>query len=121
MSLRRRIAGAAALAVAAVAVTMGAIGYVSTRSHLVSELRGELRERAAPFLRPHGNGFGTPGAEHGARTAPATARRIRARADGGPHHVPIPPAPRFGGAPGYFQLVYPDGTTEAQGGGAHSR
>jgi len=66
VSLRRRIAGAAALAVAAVAVTMGVIGYLSTRSHLVGEVQSELRARANPFLQPHPNGFrGGPGGPGG--------------------------------------------------------
>jgi two-component system sensor histidine kinase MprB len=113
MSLRRRIAGAAALAVAAVAVTMGAVGYLSTRSHLIGELRAELRQRAAPFLRPHGHDSGAPGGDgDGEHTSAGEGGA------GGPG-VPVPPAPRFGGAPGYFQLVYPDGATVAQGGGEH--
>jgi two-component system, OmpR family, sensor histidine kinase MprB len=120
MSLRRRIAGAAALAVAAVAVTLGLVGYLSTRSHLLGELHAELRQRAAPFLRAHGNGFaGAPGGD-GAETGHGPLPGSGGGNGGGEEHeVPIPPAPRFGGAPGYFQLVYPDGTTVAQGGGAH--
>jgi two-component system, OmpR family, sensor histidine kinase MprB len=123
MSLRRRIAGAAALAVAAVAVTLGIVGYLSTRSHLVGELRSELHQRAAPYLHPHSNGFqqspagGAPEGAHG--PPPGSAGRHGGGGEnGGSHEVPVPPAPSFGGARGYFQLVYPDGTTETQENGA---
>jgi len=122
MSLRRRIAGAAALAVAAVAVTLGIVGYLSTRSHLVGEIRSELHERAAPFLRPHGNGFAQSpggGTAEGGHGPPPGSGAEHGGGGGGPHEVPVPPAPRYGGAPGYFQLVYPGGTIVAQGGGAH--
>ena len=131
MSLRRRIAGAAALAVAAVAVTLGVVGYVSTRSHLVGEVRDELRERAAPFLRPHNSDFGEPsGGQNGAQgpgpgVGQGPAQGALGHGGAGPaasgaaNEVPIPPAPSWGGAPGYFQLVYPDGTAVAQGGGTH--
>src|SRR5579875_3670633 len=53
MSLRRRIAAAAAAAVAAVAAAVALTGYLTTRSHLVGEVRTELRARAAAFLQPH--------------------------------------------------------------------
>jgi two-component system sensor histidine kinase MprB len=100
VSLRRRITGAATLAVAAVAATMGVIGYLSTRSHLLGELQQELRGRAAPFLQSHPGGF---------RRAP--------EATGGARGPSVPPAPALGGAPGYFQFVHPDGTVAAGGGG----
>jgi two-component system sensor histidine kinase MprB len=140
VSLRRRIAGAAALAVAAVAVTMGVVGYLSTRSHLVSELRAELRNRAAPYLKEHPRGlarFPAPGsgAASAGRGAPGSipappaelssaargevARSLRSRtgASSSANGVALPPPPRFGGAPGYFQFVYPDGRTVAEDGG----
>jgi two-component system, OmpR family, sensor histidine kinase MprB len=116
MSLRRRIAGAAALAVAAVAVTLGIVAYLSTRSHLVGELHAELRQRAAPYLRPHPNRIGPSPAGGGGEGARGFAPR--SSGGGGEHEAPVPPAPQFGEAPGYFQLVYPDGTAAAQGGGA---
>lgn len=106
MSLRRRIAIAAALAVAAVAVAISVIGYVTVRSHALGELRQELRQRAQLYLQPHPGG-------------PAGGRRPGARGTGrsgvnvyGPRHggFHAPPAPGFGGAPGYFQVVHPDGT-----------
>jgi two-component system, OmpR family, sensor histidine kinase MprB len=87
MSLRRRITAAVALAVAAVAVTLGVTGYLSTRSHLIGEVQHQLRGRVAPLLRPNAN-------------RPA---------------VPAPPV--LGGAPGYFQFVYPNGLVVAADGG----
>ena len=98
MSLRRRIAGAAALAVAAVAVAVAVIGYVSTRSHLIGEVKSELRMRAQDFLGPHHNGGGPRG--DGGEPAPVAG-------------LPAPPA--FGGPPGYFEVVRPDGTIQRGG------
>jgi two-component system sensor histidine kinase MprB len=99
MSLRRRIAIAAAVAVAAAAVAVALIGYFSTRSHLIGELKGELQRRAAPAvqngLEPHNQG-GAPG--------PGQGRGFRE-----------PPPPAFGGAQGYFQVVEPDGTVSSGG------
>ena len=94
MSLRRRIAGAAALAVAAVAVAVAVIGYVSTRSHLIGEVKSELQMRAEAFLGPHPEGGG-PGGGPG-------------HPGGGPFRVPQPESP--GGPTGLFQVVKPDGT-----------
>ena len=73
MTLRRRLTAAAALAVAAVAMTLGVVGYLTTRSHLVSELQSELHQRAAGFLQPH-NGRGPDGGGDTGPRAPATAR-----------------------------------------------
>jgi two-component system sensor histidine kinase MprB len=112
LSLRRRIAGAAALAVAAVAVTMGVVGYLSTRSRLVGELHTELRARAAPFLKPH------EGEPHGIGSHEGTGGGYRPRGEGGGGPIPVPPAPQFGGAPGYFQFVHPEGTVVTQDGGS---
>jgi len=103
VSLRRRITGAAALAVAAVAVTLGVTGYLSTRSHLVGELQQELRERAAPYLQPHSSVRGGSGSGGIGALRPATG--------------PSVPAPPLGGAPGYFQFVHPNGTVVAGSGG----
>ncbi len=87
MSLRRRITGAAALAVAAVALTLGVTGYLSTRSHLIGEIQHQLRSRVSGLLQPHA-------------TRPAA-----------------PSTPLLGGAPGYFQFVYPNGRVVAADGG----
>lgn len=95
MSLRRRIALAAAVAVAAVAVAVTVVGYASTRSHLVGELKQELWTLARPELQPHK--AGPPHGQHG----PAFGE--------GEHFGP-PPQQRFGDAPGYFQVVHADGS-----------
>jgi two-component system, OmpR family, sensor histidine kinase MprB len=107
MSLRRRIAAATALAVTAVAIAIGVVGYVSTRSHLIGEIKQELRARAALNLRRHTAGqLRVPFAGR-LRVEPSTAGRGA-----------IPPGPALGGAPGYFQFIYPNGTTAAPDGGA---
>jgi two-component system sensor histidine kinase MprB len=99
VSLRRRITAAVALAVAAVAVTLGVTGYLSTRSHLIGEIQHQLRGLVSPILRAHAS-LG----ERSTSSRPAsTSGRI--------------PAPLLGGAPGYFQYVYPaDGVVAALGG-----
>ena len=51
MSLRRRITAAVALAVAAVAVTLGVTGYLSTRSHLIGEVQHQLEGPSPPSCR----------------------------------------------------------------------
>jgi two-component system, OmpR family, sensor histidine kinase MprB len=129
MSLRRRITAAAAIAVAAVALSIGAIGYLSTRSQLLDGIRGELQQLVTPFTQNHGvanNGVGAGGAlggaggggggnAGGAQTTPGTARPTGS----GFGNVPgiRPNAPPLGGAPGYFQFVRADGTTRARDGG----
>jgi two-component system, OmpR family, sensor histidine kinase MprB len=102
VSLRRRITGAATLAVAAVAVTLGVAGYLSTRSHLVGELQQELRGRAQPFVQPHTTGRGQQGASGGG-----------AGGSRSPERPSEPTNPPYGGAPGYFQIVRPNGKVVA--------
>jgi two-component system sensor histidine kinase MprB len=105
LSLRRRIAVAAAVAVAAVAIAISVIGYVTTRSHLVSQLQGQLRTLAAPSLQPHhgpaanGQGSSRPRAGGGDFDQPPS----------GGHEFHAPTPPQFGAARGYFQVVHPDG------------
>ncbi len=108
MSLRRRITGAATLAVAAVAVTLGVAGYLSTRSHLVGELQQELRARANPELQRHPRGRGSSG---------STGTSAGGSQPSGRPIAPSPPP--LGGAPGYFQIVYPNGAVGAVTGGKH--
>ena len=105
MSLRRRIAGAAALAAAFVAVAIGGIGYVSTRSHLISETQQELWARARPELASHDRGPG-PGGGAGGAGPPASSS-----SDDNENEIGEPRPQPFGAAPGYFQVVRPDGTT----------
>jgi two-component system sensor histidine kinase MprB len=99
VSLRRRITLAATVAVAAVAVLIGVASYLTTRAHLYSDVRQQLLARAEPALQPHGGDF-----DHGGGGG------------GGPAPGPGGGVP-IGGAPGYFQNVYPDGTVTANNGG----
>ena len=99
MSLRRRIGAAAAVAVAAVAVALSITGYLSTRSALFGQIRGDLRAQAQHYVQPTPRGGGgQPGDEFGRR-------------DNAPGAFPGPPG--LGGAAGYFQTVNPDGTVHA--------
>jgi two-component system sensor histidine kinase MprB len=112
VSLRRRIAGAAALAAALVAITLGVTGYLSTRSHLVGEIKQELRALIRPELQPH------PGAALHDNDSNARANRGQTNALR-PGGLNRPAAPPLGGAPGYFQEVLPNGTANVPfGGGA---
>ena len=95
---------AAALAVAAVAIAISVIGYVTVRSHSIGEIRQELRVRAEPYLQPHRGNFQGPGNAPAGRGGGDHAHPR----DGG---VSAPHPPPFGGAPGYVQIVHPDGTT----------
>ena len=105
MSLRTRIALAAAAAVAAVAVVLGAIGYFPTRAQLVDQVRQELQQRAAPYLTSHPNDHGQ--GDHGGQGGQTCVSTDQ-------HHVPDA---ALGGAPGYFQSVCPDGRVVADLGG----
>ena len=99
MTLRRRLTAAAALAVAAVAVTLGVVGYLTTRSHLL----GELAERAAP-ARDAVPGPATSRDGGGPRAAGSDPRAAQLpQADD--HRVP-PPA-RLGGRDRLFPVGIP--------------
>jgi two-component system sensor histidine kinase MprB len=108
LSLRRRIAAAAGLAVVAVAVAVAVIGYFSARSHLIAEVQQELRARAAPELQPHEPRGQPPGGGGGGGAGGGGPRRQNFRP---------PPNPGFGAAPGYFQVVEADGHAFAGNGG----
>jgi two-component system sensor histidine kinase MprB len=107
MSLRTRIAGVAGLAVA-VAVLIGAVlAYVAIRSELRGQVDNSLRDRAqvfAPFEpgrgpQQGGVGFGGgPGGFIGGDHPPPGYSDFNRR------------APRFGGPPGYMQVITRDGT-----------
>jgi len=88
VSLRRRITAAVALAVATVAVTLGVTGYLTTRSHLIGEVQHQLQGRVFPLLRSNA------------------------------HRPAVPAPPALGGAPGYFQFVYPNGRVRVPEGGS---
>ena len=97
MTLRRRIAGTAGLAVAIVVLAVAIGVYVAVRSQLRGEVDSALRDRARPVAQfaLGGGGFGGPGYGRPGR----------------------PPGPgpgdpdRFGGAQGYVQFLAPDGDT----------
>jgi two-component system sensor histidine kinase MprB len=126
VSLRRRITAATALAVAAVAIAMGVVSYLSTRSHLRGGIDRQLQQRAASFLGPHNNGGGGPDTFGRLQRGVFPGQFLRGpggpglgggpfvAGDGGPA---VPPTPAFGGAGGYFEFVYPDGEVGAGGGG----
>jgi two-component system sensor histidine kinase MprB len=115
MTLRQRITGATALAVAAAVLIMGAVVYVVVRSHLRAEIDHALVQRAQPFLGPHGaqsTGSSIDGDERARRAANGGA----AAAPPGDQPPPTPSPEPFGGAPGYFQFVYPNGHAAGEGG-----
>jgi two-component system, OmpR family, sensor histidine kinase MprB len=101
MSLRARIAGAAALAVALVVVIAAVAIYLGVRSELRGEVDDSLRERAEGIARIAGG-----------------ERRFHLRPGDGPgggpppgeqRVFPVPPPEPFGGPEGYVQLVLPSG------------
>jgi two-component system sensor histidine kinase MprB len=86
-----------------VAVAISVIGYVTVRSHSVGEIQQELRARARPYVQPNPSGQHGP---QGRGEAPG-----RPDQEHGDHaELSAPPPQQFGGAPGYFQVVNPDGT-----------
>lgn len=121
MSLRRRITAATTIAVAAVALLVGIVGYASDRSHLIGETRNQLSQLANAFLHGgpgHGHGpdqgagnpNGNPGG-NGYNQPPDD--------DDDDNGIPIGagglPHPAFGGEPGDFQAVYPSGKVKILG------
>jgi two-component system sensor histidine kinase MprB len=111
VSLRRRITAASALAVAVIAVMLGVVGYVTTRSDLISNLQQQLRQRVATFLQP-----GSPtqfphflDRDHRCYALGHGGYGDHGPAPGQSGTVAIPPQP-LGGAPGSFQRVYANGT-----------
>jgi two-component system sensor histidine kinase MprB len=106
MSLRRRITAATTLAVAAVAIAVGVIGYLSARSHLIGDTQTQLSQRATSFLQ-HNTGDGGGIGQNNANDPDAS--------DGNSNGEP--PSPPFGGNPGYFQIVFANGKVAGVGGG----
>jgi two-component system sensor histidine kinase MprB len=111
VSLRTRITLAAAGAVAAVAILLGAVGYFPTRARLVDQVRQQLQQRAATLLsqqsdtHAHVDGGG-PDAASAITSGCATSSDLRVS------------SPGFTGAPGYVQSVCSNGQTVAGDGGA---
>ncbi|MGH2908743.1 MAG: sensor histidine kinase, partial [Solirubrobacteraceae bacterium] len=111
MSLRTRIALATALSVAAIALVLGAIGYLGTRSRLLDEIHQELYTRAAPYLVAHPPAGDNDFDNHNGSHRPV--RRAPVCAHAADFHVHS----TLGGATGYFQSVCPNGRAIAESGG----
>jgi two-component system, OmpR family, sensor histidine kinase MprB len=92
MSLRGRMGAAAALAVAGVVVAIALVVYFADRSELRGQVDSALREVAAPYVDEQHPGPGGGGQDP---------------YDHGPYRQP---RGQFGGASGYLQIVFPDGT-----------
>ncbi|HTV17112.1 MAG TPA: HAMP domain-containing sensor histidine kinase [Polyangiaceae bacterium] len=126
MSLQRRVAAAAAFAVAAVCLIFAPVAYLSTRSKLYQEVRSELVRIVAPDLpplqpQPHGGGNGpgsgnpSPGGnepgnpfgnDHDGDNAPCSSSRHRVNGGIG-----------LGGPTGYLQSVCTNGRVIGPNGG----
>jgi two-component system sensor histidine kinase MprB len=91
LTLRRRIAGTAGLAVAIVVLAVAIGVYLAVRAQLRGEVDNALRDRAAPVAQFAGGG------------RPGYGRF------GGPPPPDPHDADRFGGAQGYVQFLAPDG------------
>jgi two-component system sensor histidine kinase MprB len=125
VSLRRRITAVVAIAVAAIAILIGAAGYLSTRHQLINEIQSELRQRVqsiANFANTPG-GFRAPGGGEGGRgggggfgfggvpttplqsTTPVGATTTTAAGGTSTHRSTRIPAVPFGGASGDIQRV----------------
>jgi two-component system, OmpR family, sensor histidine kinase MprB len=101
MSLRTRISGAAALAVALVVVIAAVAIYLGVRAELRSEVDNSLRDRASATVRLAGDrGPGVPPAEGG-----PGPRELGE----GERLLPRPRPEPFGGPEGFQQLVLPSG------------
>lgn len=99
MSLRARIAGAAALAVALVIVIAAVAIYVGVRSELRGEVDDSLRQLADRVGRVAGGApFGVSPSDRPGDMRPGSG-----------HAFPAPPQEPFGGPEGYVQLVLPSG------------
>jgi two-component system, OmpR family, sensor histidine kinase MprB len=108
MSLRTRIAVAAATAVAAGALGLGTIGYLANRTKLIGEIHQELRQRAQALLSAHRHDDDHRDPARDPRDGPGGCGSFASV------HLA---APDLGGARGYFQFVCSDGKVAAEQGG----
>jgi two-component system sensor histidine kinase MprB len=141
MSLQRRIAAAATLAVAAVCLIFAPASYLFTRAKMIGEVKQELRTLAAPYLKPHEAPPGS-GSRRGATSGAITVPEQSGTGHGGSQPADSTPSGQagagtdhdgatvcasrdyddkvpeaFGGAAGHFQTVCPDGRVLPIGGG----
>ncbi|HKF79665.1 MAG TPA: HAMP domain-containing sensor histidine kinase [Thermoleophilaceae bacterium] len=113
MSLRGRIALVAGIAVAVAVAGVAAGSYAAVRSQLRGEIDDSLRDRAQFYVhrpeqgrgRPDGGPQGEPRHEGGGPGRPP-----------GPPDLSRGPAPAFGGAAGYVQVVSADGSVAREPG-----
>ena len=121
MTLRKRIAAVAGVAVALTVVSAAFIVYFAVRSNLRGEVEDSLAARVEPLRGPvrlgpppDGPGHERPGGPSGpprpldrgpGEPPPGEGRLLRP----GGRFGPQPGAERFGGAGGYIQLISPDG------------
>ena len=108
MSLRTRIAGAAALAVALVVVIAAVAIYLGVRTELRGEVDDSLRDRAAAIARLT-EGRGPDVADRPGQGAGARLEREPGAGGGPGRRLPLPPPEPFGGPGGFAQLVLPSG------------
>lgn len=105
MSLRARIALAAAAAVAAVTVLLGAIGYFPTRAQLIDQLRQQLQQKADGLLSSdQQDGHGPGPQDH------SQSNGCSGEFDGFANSA-------LGAASGYVQFICPGGLSHAADGG----
>ncbi len=142
MSLRRRITAATTLAVAAVALMVGLVGYLSARSHLIGRTRDQLVSLADTFIaNSHGDeslatlgatgtgtgtgtGGGTGGGQGGSQpgtttSGPSPQQTVTTPRSGQPRdgdeYPSVLPTPPLGGARGTFQIVGANGSVTVLG------
>jgi two-component system, OmpR family, sensor histidine kinase MprB len=132
MTLRLRMAGTAAGAVAVVVAAIAAVVYVAVRADLRGEVDRVLAEQARPLTveapgvvrsvaGQAGTGIGVPSGTLAPPRAPPPGKLARRSVVGGFSIAQGPPQP-FTGAGGYIQLVRGDGSvTKSSGGGSPPR
>ncbi len=94
LTISRRISLTAAFAVAIAILLASLGGYLAVRTKLRDEIDSSLRQRAVTVQRVEGR--------------PLAPRGIP-RQENSPFDPPLPRAAQLGGAPGYVQIVSPDG------------
>jgi two-component system, OmpR family, sensor histidine kinase MprB len=106
MSLRNRIALAAAIAVATVAVGLGVIGYFVNRAKLIDQVRTQLQQRATALL--------TSGTDLGGKGHDGRPDGLGVIGQCGSPGSALIASSQLGGARGSVQLVCPGGQVVAE-------